>query len=354
MASRNIFRGLQSLRAVAAILVLVTHSGFYVSERLSPGFHYWRRGAAGVDLFFVLSGFVMVFSSLKLASDPNGWKVFTARRVSRIVPIYWVATTIKLVVLLFGSSFILHQRFQLLNTVESYLFIPFRNIDGEFRPLLGVGWTLNFEMFFYLLFAFALRCRVNIFGFISAILVPLAVSSVFMHSAQGPVAFYMNPIILDFLFGMLIARAVMSRIRLCPLVAIGMIVLGILGLLVVPLPDCPGVSLEGIASTLIIWGTAELEPKLAWIPSWLVFMGDASYALYLFHPLIAPSVPVMLHRMNLPLPFLSICLSGVIAVVVSAIVYKLVEIPLTRFAQGLVRPFQMQRSASVQSTREVS
>jgi exopolysaccharide production protein ExoZ len=167
-SSKSVFRGLQALRGIAAFLVVITHSGFYVSERLRPGFKYWTRGTSGVDLFFVLSGFVMIYSSVKLFSDPNGWRVFAERRIVRIVPVYWLATTVKLVALLAGSSYILHSQLSVLKEIASYLFLPTRNLDGEIRPLLGVGWTLNFEMFFYALFTFALRLRANVYWFVAA------------------------------------------------------------------------------------------------------------------------------------------------------------------------------------------
>src|SRR5271156_3493356 len=76
MSRRPTYLGLQVLRVMAAVLVLITHSGFYASERLDRSFTYWETGAAGVDLFFVISGFVMVYSSVNLIGNPKGWLVF--------------------------------------------------------------------------------------------------------------------------------------------------------------------------------------------------------------------------------------------------------------------------------------
>jgi len=139
MARRPTYLGLQVLRVMAAVLVLITHSGFYASERLDRSYKYWETGAAGVDLFFVISGFVMVYSSVKLIGDRKGWLVFSQRRVIRIVPMYWLATTLKLVVMVLAGELVLHARFSLLDTSMSYLFLPTRNSDGNFLPLLGVG-----------------------------------------------------------------------------------------------------------------------------------------------------------------------------------------------------------------------
>jgi peptidoglycan/LPS O-acetylase OafA/YrhL len=178
---------------MAAVLVLLTHSGFYASERLDRSFKYWGTGAAGVDLFFVISGFVMVYSSMNLIGDRKGWLVFSQRRVIRIVPMYWLATTIKLVLMVLAGEFVLHARFSSLDTVMSYLFLPTRNSDGNLFPLLGVGWTLNFEMLFYLLFAAALFLRVSVFKFVGTVLFILAIGALFRQSNWPAVSFYFLP-----------------------------------------------------------------------------------------------------------------------------------------------------------------
>jgi exopolysaccharide production protein ExoZ len=103
---------------------------------------------------------------VNLIGDPKGWLVFSHRRVIRIVPMYWLATTVKLVVMVLAGEFVLHARLSPLDTVMSYLFLPTRNSDGNVFPLLGVGWTLNFEMLFYLLFALALSLRASVFKFV--------------------------------------------------------------------------------------------------------------------------------------------------------------------------------------------
>src|ERR1035437_4530693 len=117
------YLGLQILRITAACMVLLTHSTFYASERLDRHFGFWKSGARGVDIFFVLSGFVMVYSSIKLLNDSNGWKIFAERRIVRIVPIYWIATSIKVIALLFTTGYILHTQFSVVKTLASYFFL---------------------------------------------------------------------------------------------------------------------------------------------------------------------------------------------------------------------------------------
>jgi exopolysaccharide production protein ExoZ len=328
MAQRSTYLGLQVLRVMAAVLVLITHSGFYVSERLAPSFTYWRTGAAGVDLFFVISGFVMVYSSMTLVGDRRGWLIFSRRRVNRIVPMYWLATTVKLVLMILAGGFVLHARFGLLTTVMSYLFIPTRNSDGNLFPLLGVGWTLNFEMFFYMLFAVALFLRVSVFRFVGAVLFLLAIGAVFRRDDWPAVSFYLNPIVLDFFFGMLIAKACLRGEYLPRGAAVLSILAGLLLLLVFPVTIWH-TSLGGLAAAMVIGGVVGLEAWLTWIPGWLTYLADASYVIYLFHPLVAPAAPALLFKLNMPYPLLSIALSICSALLAGCLIHKLIEKPVT-------------------------
>ena len=93
------FVTIQSLRAVAALLVVDYHVLDMWSLRVNPtppGVS-WVNGAAGVDIFFVISGFVMVVSSRRMAAKLGAWRTFIEHRIVRIAPLYWLATTAKLV-----------------------------------------------------------------------------------------------------------------------------------------------------------------------------------------------------------------------------------------------------------------
>ena len=318
---------------MAAVLVLITHSGFYASERLDRSYKFWETGAAGVDLFFVISGFVMVYSSVNLIGDRKGWLVFSQRRIIRIVPMYWLATTVKLVVMVLAGEFVLHARFSLLDTSMSYLFLPTRNSDGNLFPLLGVGWTLNFEMLFYLLFAVALFLRVSVFKFVGTVLFLLAIGALFRQDNWPAVSFYLNPIVLDFFLGMLIAKACLRDKYLPRGAAILSVFAGLLLLLVFPVTIWH-TSLAGVAAAMIIVGVVALEAWFTWIPGWLIYLADASYVIYLFHPMIAPAAPTILSKLNMPYPLLSIALSICFALLAGCFIHKLVEKPVTLWLKG--------------------
>jgi exopolysaccharide production protein ExoZ len=126
-------KSIQILRAAAALGVLLDHAGRWLD--VAP---IVDIGAAGVDLFFVISGFIMVYTSERLFGQTGAPQRFLARRIIRIVPLYWTLTAFAALVLFgFGP-----------NTLGSYLFIPTHR-----GPILTVGWTLNYEMMFYSLFA---------------------------------------------------------------------------------------------------------------------------------------------------------------------------------------------------------
>lgn len=335
MVRRPTYLGLQVLRVMAAVLVLITHSGFYAWERLDRSFKYWGTGAAGVDLFFVISGFVMVYSSENLIGDRRGWLKFGQRRVIRIVPMYWLATTAKLLVMVLAGEFVLHARFSLVDTVMSYLFLPTRNSDGNFSPLLGVGWTLNFEMFFYLLFATALLLRVSVFKFVGTVLSLLTAGALFRQNNWPAVSFYLNPGVFDFFLGMLVARACLRGKYLSRAIAVQSIFAGLLILLVFPVTIWH-TSLAGFAAAMVIGGVVALEAWLTWIPRWLLYLADSSYMIYLFHPLVAPAAPMVLSKLAMPYPLLSILLSICIALLAGCFIHKLVEEPVTLWLKRAV------------------
>jgi exopolysaccharide production protein ExoZ len=331
-ASAPKYLGLQILRITAACMVLFTHSTFYASERLERHFEVWKRGAAGVEIFFVLSGFVMVYSSIKLLNNSNGWKVFAERRIIRIVPIYWIATSIKVVALLFTTGYVLHTQFNVARVFESYFFLPAYNSEGNIGPVLGVGWTLNFEMFFYFLFALALLFRANIYKFVGGVLVILAFGAFFRQANWPAASFYLSTMVLDFFYGMLIAKICLAKKYIPRSLAVPLLGFGFIGLLVSwsSLIQVEGL-LNGIAAALIVYSMASLEDSLTRIPSFVLYMADASYAIYLFHPFIAPAVPVALMRLHLVYPWLSVACSVSLALAGGCLIHLLIEAPITKW-----------------------
>jgi exopolysaccharide production protein ExoZ len=255
-------RSIQVLRAVAATAVVVHH--FYAPEdAASPA----RLGAAGVDLFFVISGFIMA----TIAGDGPPLD-FLRDRVRRIYPL-WLISSLPLAYV-FGTDF-----YQLLTTATLW---PIW--DSYHLPLNKVGWSLSYEMLFYCVFAIGLATR----RFVPFLLFGVSITVGIMFSGVPLFRFLGDPMAIEFLAGVVIARLPLSE-------RLGMFSLasGILLFALAPHVD-PNVFTRplallrvaawGIPSALIVYGARSLEPRFAGRAFWLpVLLGDASYSIYLFH-----------------------------------------------------------------------
>src|SRR5271168_1999681 len=195
-------RMVQALRAAACLLVVIYHA------RLAAGgantIRSWPNGAAGVDLFFVISGYVMVASSTELMARPDGWRVFLARRLRRIVPLYWLLTAAKLAVTELVPALTPHTRPTWWNVCASLAFIPARDAAGFIRPVLPVGWSLNFELFFYALFAVALALRLSPL-WLTPVLAGVAAAGSFYTPTWPAPLILANGMVLEFAAGVALA-----------------------------------------------------------------------------------------------------------------------------------------------------
>ena len=332
------YNGVQIVRLIASTLVVVFHATKLASERIGH-IPIWRKAAYGVDLFFVLSGFVIVWSSAKLINRPEGWLVFAERRLVRIVPMYWLATTVKLLLMLAVPALIVHARLSWVTALASYAFLPSTNLDGSFYPILGVGWTLNFEMLFYLFFSIALFFRWNVYVALGILLSVQGLGLYLRQPSWPPISFYLDMIVLEFFFGMLIGRFCLTRRHLPRGVALTLF-FGGFALLLMPHFGyllIRRVVFAGIPAAMIVWGVTSLEPLFRRTPSFLLFLADASYATYLFHLLVAQAAPVLMVRYHLHRPLVSVILSTLISLVTGAIVHQYVERPTTNWLRKRVR-----------------
>lgn len=329
------FLGIQALRMLAAFLVVCTHSTFYTHERLDKAQFVWLQGTRGVDIFFVISGFVMIYASRKLIASPGGWRKFAISRIVRIVPLYWLVTTLKVLALLVAAGIVLHAKLHFVNVLCSYLFLPAMNGDGKIDPLVNVGWTLNLEMLFYVLFTLALFLRANVFKFVGVILALLSIGAYFRQPSWPAAAFYLNSMVLEFFFGMMIAK-VCLRGTYCPRKAsVWLLACGFALLLLPPLEwNLPKAVISGLPACLMVWSAASLGSMESFVPRFVLYLGDASYSIYLIHPFIAPLAPTLLRRMHMVNPEISVVLGVAFGLVLGCILYQFIELPMTRWLKG--------------------
>lgn len=338
------------LRAVAASLIVFLHAQELVrlyaeahGRTFSP-FKMLPLGA-GVDLFFVISGFVIVYASRKLFATPGGRAEFLRRRLIRIVPLYWMALTLRLIVLAVGAAMGAKDFPGAAAIVTSYLFIPFDSLGftAEYPfPILDLGWTLNYEMFFYLLFAiFVPLPRERAVAMVVGCLVGgVALAAIFQPDLLQ-LRFWLRPITWEFAFGALIALIFVRGVVLAPIMRAAMIAAG-LAIWLVPiswLGDNTGPGIYGW-SRLCIWGTGAVLIAAAAVlgptslrSTWskvISLLGDSSYALYLLHPFVFLLVKAALAIVTFPpVLYWPVVLTACgLAIVTAALFHSIVERPL--------------------------
>lgn len=326
------FRGLQALRFVAAGSVLVHHSLFYTHERLDPSTPVWGIGA--VELFFAISGFVAVVATRSFRERKDGWKYYIVRRGIRILPMYWVATTVKLLVLLAIPAVVLHAALDWPMIIRSYFLLPSVSVDGYIAPLLGVAWTLLYESFFAVVFMLALIIRwrpVLVSGIILSI---CALASLLRPAQFDPLLVYFDPYLIYYILGLVVGTYAARRSAW--LFAAGMAWVYALHFIVQPTRLDSLIRITVIAALLITVMLAERQ--LERLPKIFVLLGNASYSLYLFHPLIAPAVPEAFAYVGIGIGWLAVLGSIFVAIPASVLLYRYIEAPATTWLQRVV-PF---------------
>jgi peptidoglycan/LPS O-acetylase OafA/YrhL len=290
---------IQALRAVAALMVVCVHLQVLAMMGGAPD-RLTDAGNAGVDLFFVISGFIMVFTT---GRKPQGSVAFLGSRLRRIAPLYWTVTLAVFAVARLTPSLIQHTPSDFGRLIQSLLFIPALRPDGTVRPVVFVGWTLNFEMAFYVLFALGLLAPRRWIGVLAAagMLVLDVVWGWAARPASPALAFYTTPMVLEFGAGMILGL-VWPRLnppeRLAwPLAAV--IAAGFLLMLCAPWlwPHADRVFAFGLPATAIVAAALALERQgraARW--RWLQALGAASYAIYLSHFFVTQAVILLARR----------------------------------------------------------
>lgn len=328
------FRTIQALRAAAALLVVVYHTFDMWGERVNTmSAPSWANGAAGVDIFFVISGFVMVVASHRLTSQAQAWWTFIQHRIVRIVPLYWLLTTAKLLIVLFFADLAFRSSLDFDYVVRSYLFLPVVDHAGHFRPLLPVGWTLTYEFLFYLLFALALALRLDVLRVLVPGLGLFIVVALFRAETWPAWTILFNTIVIEFIFGVVLAKATLRGWRLPPGAAACLVAAGFALILAVP-EGAEGLRplSWGLPALAIVAGAVSLESRAAnMLPRWLLGLGDASYSIYLTHGFALPVlglVVVFFHRTGLFAEAIAVLACLVASSIVGAVVYRLIERPM--------------------------
>jgi peptidoglycan/LPS O-acetylase OafA/YrhL len=292
---------IQAIRGIAAVLVVYFHTG-----------HAPKFGAFGVDIFFVLSGAVM---AMLMAQGPSAG-AFLGRRLARIVPLYFLATTAAyLVSWLMPAARTSGNIPSFVDYLKSIAFMPHEALNGEIVPVLGVGWTLNYEMAFYLCCAAACAISIRHRAIWTTLLVALlALGSNYFFGSHSAGRFYSNPIILEFVAGLAVWHVFSGLQRKY---------VGAWALFLIPCfitfmawAEWANVSIfteSGewsrpirylLPAVLIVGLALFAEPVYGcvWhgIRRILLLIGDASYAIYLTHVFVIGAAAVLFAKFGLP------------------------------------------------------
>jgi exopolysaccharide production protein ExoZ len=338
----GVFLNVQAARALAALAVVAYHVGVL------------PFGQCGVDVFFVISGFIMSHAA------PGEGQRFLLKRLIRICPLYWLSTI--------GVYLIATIKPQWLNTttagmsylLKSLLFIPYIKENGHWGPLNLNGWTLEFEMFFYLVIAVALTLVRPRWATATAALA-LAAYCVFaatVEPANLVIAYFGQPFLLEFCLGVAaywfmqsgIGTRMHKRLWLC---------VAVLALAIMPVAFYLNGAPYGFTRT-VAYGL----PSCAFIVALLAIerggwavrsaviarLGAASYAIYLLHPYVVGMLKkIMAMHTDLHSASSVLAVVAVIAVVcvIGDVCHRYVEVPMLRFLNRRLAGGKMRKASAL-------
>lgn len=306
------YGSIEALRFFAALLVVFVHI---------PGLTLLILNI-GVDIFFVLSGFVML-----LSTECNGLNFFQ-KRLIRILPTYYFFTL--------GVFFVAMTMPNLLNSttaspehlLKSLLFIPFDKHGTGHFPILFLGWSLNYEMYFYALFAIALKLSHEWRAIITTVFLALfyALSS---NTNMMPFKAYSDSIVMEFALGMIVYELVV-KLRWIRAAVIAF-------MLITALIYAPGTwddrfYIAGLPSAVFV-ALCVIFLSDKYIPKHIYLLGGSSYALYLTHPYIIQIFDKVTgwFQMDTAWWWAAFAISILLVNIVAVLVFKLMEIPTTAY-----------------------
>lgn len=343
--------GLQFMRYLAALAVLVDHLIVAIcdSGALSKSWlpFAYKLGDVGVFLFFAISGFVMVLSNRDKFQVRYNSIDFFVRRLIRIWPMYFVAT-----IVVFGMKYGTDPSVTFENLLKSLSFIPYVDANDLYRPILGKGWTLNYEMFFYVIFAACLalpkRAGLLAAGFV------LLMLGICEGTGSGTLwRFYANGIVLYFLVGIALAYIVRetqvkwAHSRRAEIAMISGVLLFVL-LLYLNIVVQPSIALQGLM-LLLTFGSLYCvcfsdstfaSPRFT---SLISLLGDSSYCLYLFHGFFFFALKPILKHSGAAALMISLPLIVILVTAACILIHLCLEKPVNRIMLNAYKNIKLAR-----------
>ena len=347
---------IQLFRGLAALLVCCFHMKGLLPEN-SFGFVLFKKGSIGVPLFFIISGFIMYLTTNQIEWKIERIKNFLIKRAVRIIPLYYLATLVYLMVSYQLHFYIIEHPKLLLPTI--FFYPTYANLIGPSygMPALKVGWSLNYEVYFYLLLAFSFvfkKYRWYIFAtiiIITLIIIPILTRGYVMQDLRQWYTYHIsyfslitNPVILFFVLGVCIGKLYQSTINFNRIIWANLFVFASLINFIGYYFDLFNL-FSGFFSHLFNCGLLILSTLLRdklkpyKIPKFFIYLGDISFSLYLVHPIVLFSLPIVLIQAGFTTPlngwwYLCSCL--LVIILISSITYRIVEKRLSKLLPNLM------------------
>jgi peptidoglycan/LPS O-acetylase OafA/YrhL len=340
---RRTFHSIQALRGLAASLVVIAHI-FEHPSRGNPD-ALLLTGRFGVEIFFVISGFVMMHVAGARSFNPGA---FALRRVLRIVPLYWACSILVFAAALLAPAAFKTTTADLKHLMLSLVFIPDPDPHAltDWRPLFKLGWTLNYEMFFYgaLLMLFWCKSGLQRAAILTAALGALVALSFALPAKESILAFYANIALIPFLVGVWMAEfsSAFARVPRWGVVVLAMAsTLGVAWFYQVPFDELRALGghlVMTLAATLLVATGLACERRFSG-RGFLQLVGDSSYSLYLTHMFVVGAAWAAIERLHVPkaLQWGATPLIAAAAVALAYGSYRVIEMPFNRLAQRMTQ-----------------
>lgn len=357
----------QALRAVAALLVVWVHSidaaEFSSVPHQARFFHLENFGACGLDIFFVISGFIVSRVAVRSAtrgkaSSAGASRHFLARRITRIFPLYWILTIVVVLEQQFGRYKV---PWHAVNWVPTIFLLPSfpSPHDPMNAPLLWLGWSLMFEMYFYLVLTAFLAWRpATVARDAGLFLCAMVLAGELIGIHRPLLVLWMNPVILEFVFGCLIGVIFSSDSDIAGSIRRIGLWIGAVGaaLLIATIFTGYGEASEassimrgyscwlrvgvwGIPAALLVAGVIFWNPAMRSLPArLLVFLGDASYSIYLCTIPARSGVEHFWRIFGRFGPDTGVLLGAVFCTAVGVLCYLILERPMMRAFHNWYKP----------------
>jgi len=283
---------LQVFRGLAAVMVILAHCDLIFNQNFQKDFFFkiFNFGGSGVDFFFVLSGFIILYIHKSDIGNTSKLKSFLIKRVTRIYPIYWVVLTLKLSASLFFAYDADTSQRNIIEIFKAYMLFP-QSREILSSSFLGVSWTLSYEVFFYIIFCLLIGFKPKLsfpIVFIWLLLTFTHFIGIFdLPKDSLMLNFIFDEHNLEFFLGC-VAGYIVSKHKIpqeMTLICLGafLYTLGAINYYYNVVDISPVISF-GIPSMLLVVGSTSLEMrKHVHVNDVLIYIGNASYSIYLMH-----------------------------------------------------------------------